>query len=105
MSGLSASQTFANSNSIRCDIVIQARQEDLPMPDQFWLTKAQLKRIEPFSGGRQRPSLTVTPPHSSQTHLGLCVASIPELKVAPRRMITAMTIKQLSKLGYSVTEI
>src|SRR5260370_19255714 len=29
-------------------IVIQARQEDLPMSDQFWLTKAQLKRIEPF---------------------------------------------------------
>jgi len=28
--------------------VIQARQEDLPMSDQFWLTKAQLKRIEPF---------------------------------------------------------
>jgi hypothetical protein len=32
--------------------VIQARQEDLLMPDQFWLTKAQLKRIEPFSHGR-----------------------------------------------------
>jgi hypothetical protein len=29
--------------------VIQARQEDLPMSDQFWLTKAQLERIEPFS--------------------------------------------------------
>src|SRR5260370_42251471 len=29
-------------------MVIQARQEDLPMSDQFWLTKAQLKRIEPF---------------------------------------------------------
>jgi transposase len=29
--------------------VIQARQEHLPMSDQFWLTKAQLKRIEPFS--------------------------------------------------------
>jgi len=28
--------------------VIQARQEDLPMSDQFWLTKAQLKRLEPF---------------------------------------------------------
>jgi transposase len=28
--------------------VIQARQEDLPMSDQFWLTKAQLKRIEPL---------------------------------------------------------
>jgi transposase len=28
--------------------VIQARQEDLPMSDQFWLTKAQLTRIEPF---------------------------------------------------------
>jgi hypothetical protein len=28
--------------------VIQAPQEDLPMSDQFWLTKAQLKRIEPF---------------------------------------------------------
>jgi transposase len=48
MSGLSAWQTFANSNSICCDIVIQARQEDLPMSDQFWPTKAQLKRIEPF---------------------------------------------------------
>ena len=31
MSGLSASQTFANSNSILCDLVIQARQEDLPI--------------------------------------------------------------------------
>jgi putative transposase len=29
--------------------VIQARQENLPKSDQFWLTKAQLKRIEPFS--------------------------------------------------------
>ena len=28
-------------------MVIQVRQEDLPMSDQFWLTKAQLKRIEP----------------------------------------------------------
>jgi hypothetical protein len=28
--------------------VIQERQEDLPMSDQFWLTKAQLKRIDPF---------------------------------------------------------
>ena len=28
--------------------MIQARQEDLPMSDQFWLTKAQLKRIEAF---------------------------------------------------------
>jgi len=28
--------------------MIQTRQEDLPMSDQFWLTKAQLKRIEPF---------------------------------------------------------
>jgi hypothetical protein len=28
--------------------VIQARQEDLPMSDQFWLTKAQLKRLGPF---------------------------------------------------------
>jgi hypothetical protein len=27
--------------------MIQARQQDLPMSDQFWLTKAQLKRIEP----------------------------------------------------------
>jgi putative transposase len=27
---------------------MQARQEDLPMSDQFWLTKAQLKRIELF---------------------------------------------------------
>jgi hypothetical protein len=32
--------------------VIQARQEELPMSDQFWLTKAQLKRIESFSPGR-----------------------------------------------------
>jgi transposase len=30
--------------------VIQARQEDLPMSDQFWLTKAQRKRIEPLAG-------------------------------------------------------
>jgi putative transposase len=28
--------------------VIQVRQEDLPMSDQFWLTKAQLKHLEPF---------------------------------------------------------
>jgi hypothetical protein len=28
--------------------VIQAWQEDLPRSDQFWLTKAQLKRIERF---------------------------------------------------------
>jgi putative transposase len=28
--------------------MIQMRQEDLPMSDQFSLTKAQLKRIEPF---------------------------------------------------------
>jgi putative transposase len=28
--------------------MIQAGQEDLPMSDQFWLTKDQLKRIEPF---------------------------------------------------------
>jgi hypothetical protein len=35
--------TFANSNSNGCDIVIQARQEDLPISDQFWLTKPQLK--------------------------------------------------------------
>jgi hypothetical protein len=28
--------------------VIQERQEDLPMSDQFWLTKAQIKRIDPF---------------------------------------------------------
>jgi putative transposase len=28
--------------------VIQARQEDLPMSDQFWLTEAQLKRIAPY---------------------------------------------------------
>jgi hypothetical protein len=48
-SGLSAWQTFANADSIWCEIVIQARQEDLPMSEQFWLTKAQLKRIEPFS--------------------------------------------------------
>jgi hypothetical protein len=41
-------QTFANLDSIRRDIVIQARQEHLPMSDQFWLTKAQLERIEPF---------------------------------------------------------
>lgn len=27
--------------------MIQARQQDLPMSDQIWLTKAQLKRIEP----------------------------------------------------------
>jgi putative transposase len=27
--------------------VIQTGQEDLPMSDQFWLTEAQLKRIEP----------------------------------------------------------
>jgi putative transposase len=48
VSGLTAWQTFANSNSIGFDIVIQAPQEDLPMSDQFWLTKAQLKRIEAF---------------------------------------------------------
>jgi putative transposase len=28
--------------------VIQARQEDLPMSDQFWLTTAYSKSIEPF---------------------------------------------------------
>jgi len=28
--------------------VIQAGQEDLPMSDHFWLTEAQLKRIEPY---------------------------------------------------------
>ncbi len=28
--------------------MIQARQEELPKSDQYWLTKAQLKRIEPF---------------------------------------------------------
>jgi hypothetical protein len=42
---------IANSNSICGDIVIQARQENLPMSDQFWLTNAQLKRIEPFFRG------------------------------------------------------
>jgi hypothetical protein len=36
---------LANSNSIQCDILIQARQEDLPMSDQFWLTKAQLGMV------------------------------------------------------------
>jgi hypothetical protein len=30
--------------------VIQARQEDLPMSDQFWLTKARLKRLDPRRG-------------------------------------------------------
>src|SRR5258705_11372886 len=40
MSGFSHGRPF--------DIVIQARQEDLPMSDQFWLAKAQLKRLEPF---------------------------------------------------------
>jgi hypothetical protein len=44
-----------NSNSIRCDIVIQARQGDLPMSDQFRLTEAQLERMEPFfPDARQR---------------------------------------------------
>jgi hypothetical protein len=31
--------------------VVQVRQEGLPISDQFWLTMAQLKRIEPFSRG------------------------------------------------------
>jgi putative transposase len=47
-SALSAEQTLSELDSIRCSFVIQARQEDLPMSDQFWLTEAQLKRIEPF---------------------------------------------------------
>jgi len=52
VSGLSAQQTFANLDSIWCNIVIQARQKDLPMSDQYWLTKAQLKRIESFSASQ-----------------------------------------------------
>jgi hypothetical protein len=45
MCGLSASQALANSNSIRCDTVIQARRKNLPMSDRFRLTEARLKRM------------------------------------------------------------
>ncbi len=34
-------------DSTKLGVVIQAWQEDPPISDQFWLTKAQLKRIEP----------------------------------------------------------
>jgi transposase len=36
------------TDSIRHVIMIQVRQEDLSMSDQFWLTETQLKRIEPY---------------------------------------------------------
>jgi hypothetical protein len=39
---------FTGLSATWFNIAIQSRQEDLPVPDQFWLTKAQLWCIELF---------------------------------------------------------
>jgi hypothetical protein len=58
MTALSAHGALVFSDPIWHGVVIHARQEDLPVSDQFWLTKGQLKCVQPYfrrSRGALRP--------------------------------------------------